>query len=671
MVAPVLVAGDYILLQKADGSRLTAPRGIGVEYQEHAQAEFVALLELETSLSTSANAANVDRCCDNRPLNEQNINGTTEDWTEVEKDREHDVEQKMRTRASTSGRNCKEMPLDVDIVPLEMPLQLSEKSTTNCDIDKRTPVKKRSAPRVRVWRVRGLDAKTAERIGSRLVASDLLRVLPSDMGDEVTEDGTDMQGSTRQGQEHLFPSEKVFCAVYGLRDQQGDRGPGVFGRDYKEEIRSTWLSWKKKNLPTAVEIRKPVALRDHFSSQMISQNTSMSQNIQNNKRDLRFFAVLTVELGTHADDEAVGIWNKQMNGATAPMSTAAGAADVERRQPSRNSITLTEAVGYSTFVQRLTRLEERRTKSRCGVRPALALLMANLGKVDLDTDIVLDPFCGVGSLLSLPHPFFEDTKIGDDHKNHMNNINCGYRHVRFPSCRIGSDVDGEGFAPGALERVVADIRRCCWRRCDAILADPPFGLREFPTRNDPVNNHKTTGATSTTLLEEQGGVNSSNMDKKKPIVRRNNCYIGDRSSEELLRDAKKYVGALLACAFKCLAPGQRLVYLFPVFPCQAALGLWDRDGVVLRYEKQGFHRQRRYDPQVLPAHKFLAPSSVCANHGTRQEETEEDSDKRLLNWRLLERHRGFALLSATVSPCRSGQMARLVVVMQRIPVLST
>eukprot|EP00392_Amoebophrya_sp_AT5.2_P014276 g14423.t1 len=247
--------------------------------------------------------------------------------------------------------------------------------------------------------------------------------------------------------------------------------------------------------------------------------------------------------------------------------------------------------------QSLGHLKEiKKPASRCQLSPALALLMANLACC-APFDVVYDPFCGAGSLLrSCASGFFAALPLGSD--------------IEAPTSEGAVVGGGKTF----FDRVVADIfaNGGVVRWCDAIVTDPPFGLREGAWR----------------------------------LVRgtKNQCYIGDHTPDELFHKTVSHVRPLLRVAGACLREGGRLVYLFPVFARQK--DLWQ---------------------MLLEAEK---PSK--AGGGPREANVEIGGGAAAVPSRLasclqdrLPIAAGFRYVSLTHSMCRSRTMARVIVAMQR------
>eukprot|EP00912_Choanoflagellata_sp_UC4_P002037 UC4_evm1s1300 len=156
------------------------------------------------------------------------------------------------------------------------------------------------------------------------------------------------------------------------------------------------------------------------------------------------------------------------------------------------------------------------TKGRkTSIRPQLSLLMSNLASISSET-IVLDPFGGSRSLLA-------GAQYGGAH--------C-----------MDSDID---LIEGQSLR--CDVFSLAWRRttwCDAIITDPPYGLRE----------KRNTGE----------------------VTVGSRCHIRDFTPTELLERVSEMLAPVFNLAYDILDPRDgRLVYLLPVFLCQKDMGIWD------------------------------------------------------------------------------------------------
>ncbi len=96
----------------------------------------------------------------------------------------------------------------------------------------------------------------------------------------------------------------------------------------------------------------------------------------------------------------------------------------------------------------------------------------------------------------------------------------------------------------------------CRRYVDAILTDPPFGLRE--------------------------NVFGQDIFSKKKLSQ---CYIEDHAPEELAKRVLEMMAPVIKFGRHSLGIKKRLVYLFPVFDTQEGIGLWQ--DVSKRFEVNG------------------------------------------------------------------------------------
>ena len=119
--------------------------------------------------------------------------------------------------------------------------------------------------------------------------------------------------------------------------------------------------------------------------------------------------------------------------------------------------------------------------------PQLSLMMANQAQVQ-NGDLVLDPFVGTGSLLIAASQFGGYT-LGTD-------IDYLMLHGRTRPSRISqkareidenvaANMNQYGITSYFIDVVVADFSRTLWRtnvNLDAIITDPPYGVRESTER---------------------------------------------------------------------------------------------------------------------------------------------------------------------------------------------
>ncbi|ODN06309.1 tRNA (guanine(10)-N2)-methyltransferase [Orchesella cincta] len=128
-------------------------------------------------------------------------------------------------------------------------------------------------------------------------------------------------------------------------------------------------------------------------------------------------------------------------------------------------------------------LKERKFIGNTSMDPLLSLLMANLALVK-PNDIVLDPFVGTGSLL-VAAALMDAYVVGND-------IDYLMLHAKTSSSRarqkkrasdesVRANLRQYGVEDRYLDVVVADTSRPMWKhdfRFDAIITDPPYGIRE-------------------------------------------------------------------------------------------------------------------------------------------------------------------------------------------------
>lgn len=215
-------------------------------------------------------------------------------------------------------------------------------------------------------------------------------------------------------------------------------------------------------------------------------------------------------------------------------------------------------------------------------KPALALLMANLAKAvgGAGQKILLDPYLGSGGLLE---PLAEIA--GSPHSGFLlgSDISLTERKKLLKAASVGPSLsDRSGVA---VDRIQASVFALPYRTtssawCDAILFDPPFGLRE--------------------------NLDSSFVQSQVHSSASSQCYIQDHSGEELLQRVSAFVGPVLELGSTILRPGGRVVYLFPVFPSQRELGLWaDPD--------EAGREEARLKASALPRHPCfrLYSCDVC------------------------------------------------------------
>ncbi|XP_012141923.2 tRNA (guanine(10)-N(2))-methyltransferase TRMT11 isoform X1 [Megachile rotundata] len=142
--------------------------------------------------------------------------------------------------------------------------------------------------------------------------------------------------------------------------------------------------------------------------------------------------------------------------------------------------------GQRDLIRKLS-LKTRKFIGNTSMDPQLSLIMANQAQVQKG-DIVLDPFVGTGSLLVAASHFGGYT-LGTD-------IDFLMLHGRTRPTRITQKIREEdesiaanmsqyGIRSYYLDVVVSDFSYALWRtdmRIDAIITDPPYGIREATER---------------------------------------------------------------------------------------------------------------------------------------------------------------------------------------------
>lgn len=119
--------------------------------------------------------------------------------------------------------------------------------------------------------------------------------------------------------------------------------------------------------------------------------------------------------------------------------------------------------------------------------PQLSLMMANQAQVQ-NGDLVLDPFVGTGSLLIAASQFGGYT-LGTDidylmlhGKTRPSRITQKYREIDE---NVAANMKQYGIMSNFVDVVVADFACPLWRQnanLDAIITDPPYGVRESTER---------------------------------------------------------------------------------------------------------------------------------------------------------------------------------------------
>ncbi|KAK0182509.1 hypothetical protein PV327_000645 [Microctonus hyperodae] len=142
--------------------------------------------------------------------------------------------------------------------------------------------------------------------------------------------------------------------------------------------------------------------------------------------------------------------------------------------------------GQRDLIQKLS-LKTRKFIGNTSMDPQLSLLMANQAQVK-NGDIVMDPFVGTGSLL-VAAAQFNGYILGAD-------IDFMMLHARTRPTRItqksrssdesvAANMKQYGRSSFYLDVIVSDFSRPMWKpgmRVDAIITDPPYGVREATER---------------------------------------------------------------------------------------------------------------------------------------------------------------------------------------------
>ncbi|XP_061115117.1 tRNA (guanine(10)-N2)-methyltransferase homolog isoform X1 [Conger conger] len=228
----------------------------------------------------------------------------------------------------------------------------------------------------------------------------------------------------------------------------------------------------------------------------------------------------------------------------------------------------------------------------------LSLIMANHARIR-DHDLVFDPFVGTGSLLVACSHFGAYVCGTDIDYNTIHGIGKASRKNqkwRGPDENIRANLRQYGLEQLYLDVLVSDASKAIWREAalfDAIITDPPYGIRESTRR---------TGS-------------------QKEIIKPSDDFCGDShvpvSMEYHLSDIFR---DLLNFASRYLVMGGRLVYWLPIYRPERVCC--------------------RYQEEMIPLHPCLSLISNCeqtlSSHTSRRlitmEKTREmeDSDELLL-----------------------------------------
>ena len=190
------------------------------------------------------------------------------------------------------------------------------------------------------------------------------------------------------------------------------------------------------------------------------------------------------------------------------------------------------------------------------LRPELTQILCTLSMATA-TSLCFDPFCGSGAINAALQRYFArartrtvPTLLSEDNSNSgtsSTTSTTSNSRTSIPSlscCRyrcqnIGSDLNSRGLFQFHTENkvmktgvdwVVSDVYHAArmWRPAmfDAIITDPPYGLRE--------NNKR--------------------------------CYTASTSTMQRVHDQREILQPMFALASRCLVRGGRLVFLFPNYP---------------------------------------------------------------------------------------------------------
>ncbi|XP_003426755.1 tRNA (guanine(10)-N2)-methyltransferase homolog [Nasonia vitripennis] len=144
------------------------------------------------------------------------------------------------------------------------------------------------------------------------------------------------------------------------------------------------------------------------------------------------------------------------------------------------------ADGQRDKIQKLS-LKSRKFIGNTSMDPQLSILMSNQAQVK-NGDVVLDPFVGTGSLL-IPASMFGGYTLGTDIDFLM--IHARTRPSRISQKKreedesIAANMKQYGVGSRFLDVLVSDFSRPLWRpdvQLDAIITDPPYGIREAVER---------------------------------------------------------------------------------------------------------------------------------------------------------------------------------------------
>ena len=132
-------------------------------------------------------------------------------------------------------------------------------------------------------------------------------------------------------------------------------------------------------------------------------------------------------------------------------------------------------------------LKSRKFISNTSMDPAISLMMANIGKVD-QSDIVIDPFVGSGSLLVAAAHFgahVVGTEIDFKLLYGLSRPSRAGCKERDQDESVESNLDQYGLRSKYVDVLLSDASMPVFRpgfEWDAIICDPPYGIRESSER---------------------------------------------------------------------------------------------------------------------------------------------------------------------------------------------
>ncbi|XP_021957972.1 tRNA (guanine(10)-N2)-methyltransferase homolog [Folsomia candida] len=191
-----------------------------------------------------------------------------------------------------------------------------------------------------------------------------------------------------------------------------------------------------------------------------------------------------------------------------------------------------------------TSLKTRKFIGNTSMDPLLSLLMVNLAAIK-EYDIILDPFVGTGSIL-VAAAAIGGQVLGSDIDYLMlhgkTKPTKAFKVARDEGENIRANMIQYGFENRYLDVIISDASRQMWRtdfRVDAIITDPPYGIREPTFRIGPSRPQK-----------PDFKIKEEHLEKHIPAKQ-------DYSLTEIFRD-------LMDFAVHQLEIGGRLVYWIPI-----------------------------------------------------------------------------------------------------------